>query len=66
MVKEILHNIWIWSWYSEEKGYNFNGTIVSDGRTKVLIDPIKMGDGVGVFQGVDKAFAEFFQKELSS
>ena len=44
MVKEILQNTWIWSWYSEEKGYNFNGTIVSDGRTNVLIDPVKMSD----------------------
>ena len=44
MIKEILNNIWIWSWYSEEKGYHFNGTIVSDGRTKVLIDPVKMSD----------------------
>ena len=42
MVKEILHNIWIWSYYSEEKGFNFNGTIVSDGTTKVLIDPVKL------------------------
>jgi len=42
MVKEILHNIWIWSWYSEEKGYHFNGTLISDGRTKVLIDPVQM------------------------
>ena len=47
MVKEILHNIWIWSWYSKEKGYNFNGTIVSDGRTKVLIDPVRLSDDKG-------------------
>jgi len=29
------------------------------------VDSLFVGDGVGVYQGVDKSFAEFFQKELS-
>ena len=41
-MKEILKNIWTWSSFSNEKKYNFNGTIVSDGKKKVLIDPVRM------------------------
>lgn len=41
MVEEILPRIWSWSWFSEEKGYNFNGTIVYDGKMRVLVDPPK-------------------------
>jgi len=41
MVKEILPRIWSWSWFSEEKGYSFNGTVVFDGQHRVLIDPVR-------------------------
>ena len=40
-MKEIVKNIWTWSIYSEEKGYNFNGYLVTDGEKNILIDPVK-------------------------
>ena len=43
-MKEILKNIWTWSSFSNEKKYNFNGTIISDGSKKILIDPVHMND----------------------
>jgi len=38
-MKQILPDIWSWSWYSEEKGMNFNGYYIEKGDEKVLIDP---------------------------
>ena len=43
-MKEIFEGIWIWSWFSEEKGYFFNGTLVADGAAKILIDPVRTTD----------------------
>ena len=43
-MNEIIKNIWSWSSFSEEKGYNFNGFIVFDGQDKVIIDPVPMSD----------------------
>ncbi len=40
-MKQILENIWTWSVFSEEKGYNFNSLLISDGNKRVLIDPVK-------------------------
>lgn len=37
-----FEDILVWNWFSEEKGYFFNGTLVSDGRNKILIDPVKL------------------------
>lgn len=45
-MKEIIKNIWMWTWFSQEKGYNFNGFIVSDGHDKVIIDPVPMEPAV--------------------
>jgi glyoxylase-like metal-dependent hydrolase (beta-lactamase superfamily II) len=47
MIKEIINNVWTWSVYSEEKGFDFNGTLISDGKTQVLIDPVRL-DGAGI------------------
>lgn len=44
MIKEIINNVWTWSVFSEEKGFNFNGTLISDGKTQVLIDPVRLDD----------------------
>lgn len=30
--------------FSEEKGYNFNGYLISDGKKNVLIDPVRQND----------------------
>ncbi len=43
-MKEILENIWSWSIFSEEKGYNFNSLLISDDNKRVLIDPVKTTD----------------------
>ena len=43
-MKEILEKIWTWSVFSEEKGYNFNSLLISDGNKRVLIDPVKPSD----------------------
>ncbi len=41
-LKKVTEGIWMWSWMSPEKGYFFNGTLVSDGKKRVLIDPVFM------------------------
>lgn len=41
-MKEILPGIFEWSWYSTEKGYDFNGHLVVSGKERVLIDPPPM------------------------
>ena len=38
-MKEIFPGIWTWSWFSEEKGYDFNGLLLREGDKTVLIDP---------------------------
>ena len=43
-MKEILNTIWTWSSFSNEKKYNFNGTIISTGNKKFLIDPVQVND----------------------
>ena len=39
MIKEILHNIYSWSEYCEEKNLNFNGYLVIGKDESVFIDP---------------------------
>ncbi|MDP3921416.1 MAG: hypothetical protein Q8R76_11495 [Candidatus Omnitrophota bacterium] len=41
-MKEIVKGIWTWSALSEEKGYNFNGTLVQGENAQVLIDPVRL------------------------
>lgn len=43
--REIVPGIHSWSWMSPEKGYFFNGTVVSDGKNTVLIDPALIDAG---------------------
>ena len=38
-MKEILPGIFQWSWFSDEKGYDFNGHIIVSGAERVMIDP---------------------------
>lgn len=38
-MKELLSHIFEWSWYSEEKGYNFNGHVVIGRDASIIIDP---------------------------
>ena len=41
-MQEILSGIYRWSWFSQEKGYDFNGYFVISGEAKVIIDPPPM------------------------
>jgi glyoxylase-like metal-dependent hydrolase (beta-lactamase superfamily II) len=38
-MKEVLPGIYQWSWFSQEKGYDFNGHLVVAGAERVMIDP---------------------------
>ena len=38
-MKEIFPGIYQWSWFSQEKGYDFNGHLVVTGAERVMIDP---------------------------
>jgi glyoxylase-like metal-dependent hydrolase (beta-lactamase superfamily II) len=38
-MKEILSGIYQWSWFSDEKGYDFNGHLIVTGAERVMIDP---------------------------
>lgn len=39
-MKQILADIYTWSWFSTEKGWDFNGHIICRDNAKVLIDPV--------------------------
>ena len=41
-MKEILPGIFQWSWFSEEKGMDFNGHLIVEGNDRILIDPPPM------------------------
>jgi len=41
-MKEVLPGIYQWSWFSQEKGYDFNGHLVVAGAERVMIDPPPM------------------------
>ena len=36
---EIAPGVWRWSWFSSDKGYDFNGHLVIAGNDRALIDP---------------------------
>jgi glyoxylase-like metal-dependent hydrolase (beta-lactamase superfamily II) len=41
-MKQILPNIWQWSWFSKEKQLDFNGLFLVVGEHKILVDPPAM------------------------
>lgn len=41
-MKELKPNIFSWSWWSDEKGYDFNGYFLVLGENRILIDPPPM------------------------
>ena len=43
-MKQVVPGIHQWSWLSPEKGIDFNGTHVTEGRDSILIDPVAFGD----------------------
>jgi len=48
-MKQLLPDIWQWSWFSEEKQLDFNGLFLTVGEHKILIDPPPMtGEAISV------------------
>jgi glyoxylase-like metal-dependent hydrolase (beta-lactamase superfamily II) len=41
-MKEILPGIFQWSWFSQEKGMDFNGHLIVEGNERAIIDPPPM------------------------
>jgi glyoxylase-like metal-dependent hydrolase (beta-lactamase superfamily II) len=41
-MKQLLPNIWQWSWFSEDKQLDFNGLFLATGEHKILVDPPPM------------------------
>lgn len=41
-METLLSGVEMWSWYSEEKGMNFNGYLIGQGKERVVIDPPQM------------------------
>lgn len=41
-MKQILPNIWQWSWFSDEKQLDFNGLFLTVGEHRILVDPPPM------------------------
>lgn len=41
-MKAVLPGIYQWSWFSQEKGYDFNGHFLVAGQEKILVDPPPM------------------------
>ncbi len=42
-MREILPGIFIWPWFSERHGYDFNGALVLDSSGNLCIDPVEPG-----------------------
>jgi glyoxylase-like metal-dependent hydrolase (beta-lactamase superfamily II) len=45
-MREIVSDIFTWSWFSEPHNYNFNGHLVRHADGNLCIDPVEPGDGV--------------------
>jgi len=43
-VNEVISGIYLWSWFSEPHGYNFNGYLISHDSGNLCIDPVEPGD----------------------
>ncbi len=43
-MQQILPGIYTWSWYSEEKGYNFNSYAIPTDDGLVVIDPVHISE----------------------
>lgn len=41
-METLFSGVEMWSWYSEEKGMNFNGYLIGQGKERVVIDPPQM------------------------
>lgn len=41
-MKQVLPNIWQWSWFSDDKQLDFNGLLLTIGEYTILVDPPPM------------------------
>ncbi len=45
-MRKILENIFLWEWFSEDKGYNFNGHLICHTDGNLCIDPVEPGEAL--------------------
>lgn len=45
-MQEIVRGIFMWEWFSEDKGYNFNGHLIVHSAGNLCIDPVEPGETV--------------------
>ena len=43
-MREILNEIFTWSWFSEPHGYNFSGHLIRHAEGNLCIDPVEPGE----------------------
>ncbi len=43
-MRELLSDIFIWPWFSEPHGYNFNGHLIRHAEGNICIDPVEPGE----------------------
>ena len=43
-MREIVPDIFTWSWFSEPHGYEFNGHLILDPAGNICIDPVPPGE----------------------
>ena len=63
-MKELLPDVFTWSWLSPRHGYNFNGYLVRLPLGNVCIDPVEMTDDVLdelARQGVTSMLVGFYE-----
>jgi glyoxylase-like metal-dependent hydrolase (beta-lactamase superfamily II) len=42
MLREIVKDVFVWSWFSERHGYNFNGHLLCHPSGNLCVDPVEM------------------------
>ncbi len=43
-MREIVSDVFTWSWFSDPHGYNFNGYLIRRAEGNLCIDPAEPGD----------------------
>ena len=51
-MREILPNIYTWSWFSEPHGYDFNGYLILDHDGNLCIDPVPPQDDMAEIERI--------------
>ncbi|MFO1155085.1 MAG: hypothetical protein U1E42_15705 [Rhodospirillales bacterium] len=45
-MREIVPDIFVWSWHSERHGYDFNGHLIRYPGGNICVDPVQPGDAI--------------------